>query len=294
MESREGSQSDRQDGQTAAWTVKDWVRKSPSACWSRVRQVVGHSEFNLCSVGSCDVVRLNPRPHISTLSWKHRVEKGSKGGRGRRIWRQWFSDAGAKRLNEAGRNKACNKLDVRETVGGVGVKIVQRKGCSVTLHSGVSWRIGRPSLLPFIRSPPCHLVLFSWHHILAQAHTSLLSGEMHALANKSPTVSQPLRFLPRAPFVYSTPSIMQGLISQSRFELQHAWTKRVESRTSVPVEVSPSHWLRGGLLSPFMPLALIFKPSGGSRGIEGGQEGGGLSTLLKITNVFTVMSSFFL
>lgn len=157
----------------------------------------------------------------------------------------------------------------------------------------MSWRIGRPSPLPFIRSPPCHLVLFSWHNILAQAHTSVLSGEMHALADKSPTVSQPLRFLPRAPFVYSTPSIMQGLISQSRFELQHAWTKRAEGRTFVPVEVSPSHWLRGGLLSPFMPLALIFKPSGGSGGIEGGQERGGLSTLLGITNVFTVMSSAF-
>lgn len=139
------------------------------------------------------------------------------------------------------------------------------------MHSGVSWRIGRPSPLPFIPSPPRHLVLFSWHNILAQAHTSVLSGEMHALADKSLTVSQPLRFLPRAPFVYSAPSIMQGLISQSRFELQHAWTKRVESRTSVPVEDSPSHWLRGGLLSPFMPLAFIFKPSGG---IEGGQEGG--------------------
>lgn len=139
----------------------------------------------------------------------------------------------------------------------------------------MSWRIGRPSPLPFTSSPPRHLVLSSWHNILAQAHTSVLSGEMHALADKSPTVSLPLRFLPRAPFVYSTPSIMQGLISQSRFELQHAWTKRAASRTFVPVEVSPSHWLRGGLLSPFMPLALIFKPSGGSEGIEGGQERGG-------------------
>ena len=53
------------DRQTTAWTVKDQVGNSPPACWSRVRQVVGHSEFNLCSVGSCDVVRLNPRPHHS-------------------------------------------------------------------------------------------------------------------------------------------------------------------------------------------------------------------------------------
>lgn len=29
---------------------------------------VGHSEFNLCSVGSSDFVRLNPRPYLSTLS----------------------------------------------------------------------------------------------------------------------------------------------------------------------------------------------------------------------------------
>lgn len=155
-----------------------------------------------------------------------------------------------------------------------GFKIVQRKRLQCdTLHSGASWSAGRSSPLPFIPSPPRHLVLFSWHNVLAQAHASLFSGEMHASADKSPTVSRPLRFLPRAPFVYSTPSIMQGLISQSRFELQHAWTRRVESRTFVPVEVSPSHGLRGGLPSPFMPLALIFKLSGGSGGIKGGQEG---------------------
>ena len=82
---------------------------------------------------------------------------------------------------------------------------------------------------------------------------------------------------------------MQGLISQIRFELLHARTKRAESRTFVPVEVSPSHWLRGGLLSPFMSLALIFKPSRGSGEIKGQQEeGGGVNT-----NVFTVMSSCF-
>ncbi len=28
----------------------------------------GHSEFNLCSVGSSDFVRLNPGPYLSTLS----------------------------------------------------------------------------------------------------------------------------------------------------------------------------------------------------------------------------------
>lgn len=37
----------------------------------------GHSEFNLCSVGTSDFVRLNPGPYLSTLSqWIDRMGKG--------------------------------------------------------------------------------------------------------------------------------------------------------------------------------------------------------------------------
>ena len=37
---------------------------------------LGHSEFNLCSVGSSDFVRLNPGPYLSTLSLGRYEGKG--------------------------------------------------------------------------------------------------------------------------------------------------------------------------------------------------------------------------
>lgn len=68
METEEGESALQESWEALRWTDSclNCQRSSQKVSSSPGGQVVGHSEFNLCSVGSCDVVRLNPRPHIST------------------------------------------------------------------------------------------------------------------------------------------------------------------------------------------------------------------------------------
>lgn len=105
---------------------------------------------------------------------------------------------------------------------------MQQIGCDVTLFSQECPRgSGRLFLLHFIGSLPRH---FATSPFLPSVHAhshykrtpSVLSGETQAFTYKSFAVSQLLRFSFCSPFVYFTPPLMQGLISQSRFELRHA------------------------------------------------------------------------
>lgn len=91
----------------------------------------------------------------------------------------------------------------------------------------MSQRIGQAfsaSFHWFTPSSPRHLTLppVCTRAFALRAHTSVLPGGTRAFTYKSFAVSQLLRFSFCSPFVYFTPPLMQGLISQSRFELQHA------------------------------------------------------------------------
>lgn len=101
-------------------------------------------------------------------------------------------------------------------------------------------------LLHFSHSPTRHLLsslflltVLTFTHV--QAHTAFTSHFLwrnasfykqmpHRLTASLlfPPVSHTRRSLLCPPFVYFTPSIMQGLISQSRFELRHASAKSGE------------------------------------------------------------------
>lgn len=136
-----------------------------------------------------------------------------------------------------------------------GFRTEQQRGCNVTLCSRdrPGGRGGCCCSLSFLQplispSSPSSLLL-AQHISTTRTHSRALWRNARFSSQKAECLPA-AQVLPRAPFVYSTSSIMQGLISQSRFELQHAWTKRAGSRTFVPVEVSPSHWLRGRLLFP--------------------------------------------
>lgn len=123
------------------------------------------------------------------------------------------------------------------------------RSCSkkaVTLFSqecprGLGWFL----LVHFRHSPPRHLssslFCLSVHtrsHMYKHTQPSHLffSGETRFYLQNSHCLTAPLLYPPPQtrrspscpPFVYFTPSIMQGLISQSRFELRHASAKSGE------------------------------------------------------------------
>lgn len=192
-----------------------------------------------------------------------RMEKGvgggSRGGCRRRICRQWLLATGAKRLNEAGKDKASNKLDIRETERERGLRSCSKK--AVIWHSS-------PRSVPEDWAGFCRFIWFvpppvtSWAHFSSSLYAHIrthfvFSRETQAFTYKSLTVSQLLRFPSRSLFVYFTPSIMQGLISQSRFELRHASAKERRAEllcwgkfplhTSLEVDRSPLYAARFNL-----------------------------------------------
>lgn len=127
-----------------------------------------------------------------------------------------------------------------------GFKIMQQKDCDALLP-GVSQRIGQAFAASFPSFTPS---VTSWVHSSASMythtrshmykHTQLshlfFSGETRFYLQNPHCLRAPLPYSPPhthrspscPPFVYFTPSIMQGLISQSRFELRHASAKSGE------------------------------------------------------------------
>lgn len=92
-------------------------------------------------------------------------------------------------------------------------------------------------LLHFLHSlPPPHpsitflLAVHTLSHMYEHTQPSQLFFplEEHKLLPTKASPSHTRRSPSCPPFVYFTPSIMQGLISQSRFELRHASAKRGE------------------------------------------------------------------
>lgn len=205
----------------------------------------GHSEFNLGSVGSSDFVRLNPGPYLSTSRWRDTVGKGEGEQR-----RQQEEDLQTMTLPQGqsgwmylGKTKAVISWTYERW--SEGFKITQQRGCDALL-SGVSLRTGQAfaaSFLSFTHPSPLELPLPSHctHiHTCTSAHSLHISFSLEKRkllqTNSSsphsfspfPPVSHTRRSLLCPPFVYFTPSIMQGLISQSRFELRHASAKSGE------------------------------------------------------------------
>lgn len=176
-----------------------------------------------------------------------RMEKGvgggSRGGCRRRICRQWLLATGAKRLNEAGKDKASNKLDIRETERERGLRSCSKK--AVIWHSS-------PRSVPEDWAGFCRFIWFVHppRHLVSSLFLLSLRAHSHTLRflrrNTSVYLQKPhCLTAAQVPIPFSV-CLLHSLHNAGINFPKPIWAaarfgKRAESRTFVLGEVSPSH-----------------------------------------------------